>query len=153
VLRDMAQARPRSLEELRTVKGVGDRKLADLGARFIEAISAYAQQRREATHRTTAIGNASKGLAFQLFAMGQSVDSVAAKTGRARGTVGQYLEDYVSERKPADVSAWVDDITYARVKSTAERTPGGFLKPVFEALGGSVSYEDIRVVMKHAGMR
>jgi ATP-dependent DNA helicase RecQ len=153
VLRDMAQARPRSLEELRNVKGVGDRKLADLGARFIEAISGYAQQRREATHRTTVIGNASKGLAFQLFAMGQSIDAVAAKTGRAKGTIAQYLEDYVSERKPADVSAWVDDLTYARVRATAERTPGGFLKPVFEALGGSVSYEDIRVVMKHAGMR
>jgi hypothetical protein len=92
-------------------------------------------------------------MAFQLFAMGQSVDAVAAKTGRARSTVAQYLEDYVAERKPADVSAWVDDITYARVRAAAERAPGAFLKPVFEALGGAVSYEDIRVVMKHAGMR
>jgi hypothetical protein len=81
------------------------------------------------------------------------VDEVAAKTGRSRSTVGQYLEDYVAERKPESVSAWVDDLTYARVRSAAKGTPGAFLKPVYEALGGTVSYEDIRVVMKHAGMR
>jgi hypothetical protein len=39
------------------------------------------------------------------------------------------------------------------VRSAAEGTSEGFLKPVFEALDGSVSYEDIRVVMKHAGLR
>ena len=153
VLRDMAQVRPRSLEELRGVKGVGERKLADLGPRFLEAISAWWREQREATHRTSAAGNLSKGVAFTMFQQGRSVEDVMAKTGKARGTIASYLEDYVAERKPQSVSAWVDEVTYARVRSAAERMPGAFLKPVFEALGGSVSYDDIRVVMKHAGMR
>jgi hypothetical protein len=29
----------------------------------------------------------------------------------------------------------------------------GLLKPVFEALDGQISYESIRVAMKHAGLR
>ena len=38
-LRDMARLKPRSMEALRGVYGVGERKAADLGPRFIEAIA------------------------------------------------------------------------------------------------------------------
>jgi ATP-dependent DNA helicase RecQ len=38
-LRDMARSRPRSMDELRQVYGVGERKAADLGARFLAAIA------------------------------------------------------------------------------------------------------------------
>ena len=40
-LRDMARLRPRSIEDLRHVYGVGERKAADLGARFLAAIAAH----------------------------------------------------------------------------------------------------------------
>ena len=155
VLRDMARARPKTLEDLRGIKGVGEKKLVDLGERFLIAIAAWRRDHPpvSSTHRTAATGNPSKTQAFTLFDGGRSLDEVAEKTGRSRSTIAGYLEDYVAERKPKSVSAWVDEVTYARVRSAAERTPGTFLKPVFEALDGSVSYEDIRVVMKHAGIR
>jgi ATP-dependent DNA helicase RecQ len=155
VLRDMARARPKTLEDLGGIKGVGEKKLADIGERFLFAIAAWRRDHPPAsmTHRTSAAGNMSKTAAFRLFEQGNSVDEVASKTGKARSTVASYLEDYVSERKPKSVSSWVDDVTYARVLSAAERTQGTFLKPVFEALNGGVSYDDIRVVMKHAGIR
>ena len=155
VLRDMARARPKTLEDLRGIKGVGEKKLADLGERFLIAIAAWRREHPPAasTHRTAETGNVSKTAAFRLFEQGCSLDDVASKTGKARSTVASYLEDYVSERKPQSVSPWVDEVTYARVRSAAERTQGTFLKPVFEALEGSVSYDDIRVVMKHARIR
>ncbi|RJP42049.1 MAG: DNA helicase RecQ [Phycisphaerales bacterium] len=40
-LRDMARRRPRSLDAFRQVQGVGDAKLAQFGARFVEAISRF----------------------------------------------------------------------------------------------------------------
>jgi ATP-dependent DNA helicase RecQ len=40
-LRDMARSKPRSIEDLRHVYGVGERKAADLGARFLAAIAAH----------------------------------------------------------------------------------------------------------------
>jgi ATP-dependent DNA helicase RecQ len=40
-LRDMARLRPHSIEDLRHVYGVGERKAADLGARFLAAIAAH----------------------------------------------------------------------------------------------------------------
>jgi hypothetical protein len=42
---------------------------------------------------------------------------------------------------------------YDRVVAAAGGLEGGLLKPVFEALNGQVSYERIRIAMKHAGLR
>jgi ATP-dependent DNA helicase RecQ len=40
-LRDMARVRPGSAAALLNVRGVGERKLADLGQRFLEQIASY----------------------------------------------------------------------------------------------------------------
>jgi ATP-dependent DNA helicase RecQ len=45
-LREMARARPGSPDALRTIRGVGERKLADLGAPFLQAISNYCRDNR-----------------------------------------------------------------------------------------------------------
>jgi ATP-dependent DNA helicase RecQ len=45
-LREMARARPGSPDALRTIRGVGERKLADLGAPFLQAISSYCRDNR-----------------------------------------------------------------------------------------------------------
>jgi ATP-dependent DNA helicase RecQ len=39
-LRDLARSKPRSIDDLRRVYGVGERKAADLGPRFLAAIAA-----------------------------------------------------------------------------------------------------------------
>jgi ATP-dependent DNA helicase RecQ len=40
-LRELASVQPTSLETLRSVRGIGERKIADFGIRFIECIAAY----------------------------------------------------------------------------------------------------------------
>ena len=45
-LRDMARVRPGSTDALLNIRGVGERKLADLGERFLNAISNYCRENR-----------------------------------------------------------------------------------------------------------
>ena len=45
-LRDMARARPGSPGALLNIKGVGEKKLADIGQPFLEAISNYCREKR-----------------------------------------------------------------------------------------------------------
>ncbi|HET7008927.1 MAG TPA: DNA helicase RecQ [Candidatus Binatia bacterium] len=45
-LRDMARTRPGSADALLTIKGVGEKKLADIGEPFLEAISSYCREKR-----------------------------------------------------------------------------------------------------------
>ncbi len=162
VLRDMARLRPASVEAMATIKGIGDRKLADLGQRFVDAIKGYCRQhgltpgpslgastqpRLEPSH------GSAKAAAYRLFEQQRPLEEVARATGRSLSTVASYLEDYVAEERPESVAAWVSDDVYERVAAVAAQSEGALLKPVFEALHGKVSYEKIRVVMKHAGIR
>jgi ATP-dependent DNA helicase RecQ len=45
-LRDMARAKPRSRDALLNIRGVGERKLADLGLLFLEVIENYCRENR-----------------------------------------------------------------------------------------------------------
>jgi ATP-dependent DNA helicase RecQ len=45
-LRDMARLRPSSLEKMLNIRGVGERKLVDLGKQFLETISSYCREKR-----------------------------------------------------------------------------------------------------------
>ncbi len=181
-LRDMARLRPGSLHALRRCFGVGERKLADLGERFIGQIRAYCAARgltletaepdsagrRAGDAEQVAASRSAPGCepdggdivrpgrlsesqrrAFALFVEGQPVAEVAAAMGRAPGTVSGYLVDFIKETKPRSISAWVDDATYARVADAADRGDGRRLRPLFEALGGAVSYDAIRWVLAH----
>ena len=162
-LSELARTRPNNLDAFGRAKGVGEQKLAQLGRRFVDAIVAYCSEHHLAMNRNlgppprpqaqSANASASRGLAFKLFEKGRSIDEVVLQTGRARSTVSSYLEDFVAETRPASVSAWIDPQLYRRIEDAARQTGGTFLRPVFERLNGEVSYDDIRVVMRHAGLR
>jgi ATP-dependent DNA helicase RecQ len=154
-LRDIARLRPASIGALGRVKGIGERKLADVGGRFVDAVVAYCGENglnasdivRPATQSKP---NPARDLAFKLFDRGRSLDDVAVATGRAPGTIGGYLAEFIAERRPPDISAWVSEAAYQRVLDAARETDSGALKPIFEHLNGQVSYDKIRAVLAHA---
>ena len=166
-LRDLARVRPVSLAGFGQVRGIGERKQADLGPRFTAAIAAYAGKHglstdvqvtaapvsRPAAPRPSSRPNPDRERAFQLFERGCTVAEATRQTGRAPSTVEGYLEAFIVERAPASLDPWVDEVTYARVKATAEAIGGGYLRPVWEALGGTIGYDVIRAVQAHAGLR
>jgi ATP-dependent DNA helicase RecQ len=58
-LRELARGKPRTLDEFRGVRGVGERKLADLGERFVACIAAFVaaeSSRHDATLATRTDG-------------------------------------------------------------------------------------------------
>jgi ATP-dependent DNA helicase RecQ len=159
VLRDLARQRPVTTAGLRSIRGVGEQKLADFGPRFAELIADYCSEHglnsAPAGQRplTPAPVQGSKAQAYRLFEQGHSLDDVAKATGRARSTVSAYLEDFVAERRPESVDAWVQPEVYERVVSVASTQEGSLLRPVFDALEGAASYDEIRIAMRHAGLR
>jgi ATP-dependent DNA helicase RecQ len=156
-LRELARVRPVTAEAFLSVKGVGERKQADFGERFVAAIAAHCKENQatsiSAAKRSNAATDAARAEAFRLFEQGQSLDDVAEAISRSVATVSQYLEDYVDERRPESVEAWVPAGEYERIVAAAQGSEDGRLKPVFQALGEQVPYEKIRVAMKHAGLR
>ena len=157
VLRELARIRPTRQETLLLVRGIGDRRLADFGADLSAIISQFCQANQVETDVAAEAGIAraekkgvvsvAKSLAFKLFAEGTAVEVVAQQIARAVSTTAGYLTEFLMERKPADVRAWVDDATYQRV--VAAMSEDGRLAPISEKLGGSVPYEVIKIVVAH----
>ncbi|HEX5141639.1 MAG TPA: DNA helicase RecQ, partial [Dehalococcoidia bacterium] len=113
VLRDMARSRPTSIQGLSGIRGIGEQKMADLGARFVTAIAMYCKEHGLAAGQSAFVPlapseNTSKGVAFRMFEQSRPLEEVARSTGRSRSTVVAYLEEYVGERRPESVSAWVN---------------------------------------------
>ena len=154
VLRALAQVRPQTLEAMRAVSGIGEVKLANYGAAFLEvmqgfgpsvtrALPAVAEAKREVS------GNKAK--AYELFRGGAAVVDVAHQTGLARSTVGDYLSQFILDERPESLDPWVPPEVYTQVADAADWHGTERLKPIFDALGGAVSYDDIRAVLAHLG--
>jgi ATP-dependent DNA helicase RecQ len=161
-LRDMARRRPSSPASFLRVHGVGQMKCQQYAEVFLPTLREHCGGRSlamdvepppgptdtmppaEASPRT-AKGSLILQRAFSLFAEGRSVEEAAQLLDRAPSTALQYLVEYVQDRHLESPCPWVDGTTFDRVAEAVRRVGGERLKPVFEALGGSVPYDRIRV--------
>jgi ATP-dependent DNA helicase RecQ len=163
-LRDMARRRPTNIAAFEQVRGVGAKKLEDYGERFVSRIADYCRKHGVASDLRSGVDYVealaaededqapllARGTArasFEHFRQGMSVADVADRLNRAPSTVCGYLLDYIRSEDVRDASPWVDAETARRIEAAAAQDDSGRLKPVFEALGGSVSYEDMRIVL------
>jgi ATP-dependent DNA helicase RecQ len=155
-LRDMARLRPSSPQMLLRVRGIGERKLADLGERFLGVISDYCHANGLSLNASPASrskpprspkANDVKAKAFLMFTRGASVDEVAAAADRGPSTIWGYLIEYIAINRSQPLDPWVDEATYRTVAEAALEVGTAYLKPIFERLGGSVPYEHIRLVV------
>jgi len=154
-LRDMARLRPGSEAALGTIRGIGERKLADLGPQFLKAIEEYC--RANGLSLNTAIAKSprtrsssrqfseTKDKAFEMFARNAGVIEVAAITGRAVSTAWNYLAEFVQANRSHPLDAWVDRSTYSDIEAAAKQLATLNLKPIHDHLLGRVPFEHIRV--------
>ncbi len=159
-LRDMARRRPTTIAGFHSVKGVGEKKLADFGQEFITCIANYCQQHGVATDAlppdpkaktTYAVSepdetgpNLSALAAFRLFREGKSVEEVANFMSRATSTVAGYLAEFIRHDGVTDASPWVPAELIPRIEAAARKHGFEKLRPIFDELNGEASYEHIR---------
>jgi len=160
-LRELARVRPSTLEKMRLVYGIGEAKLRDFGKRFLQAIDDHCRERglmrdqpptpaqAPAIPRPASRPNPTRDRAFELFRQETAVEDIMHQMNRARGTVVDYLCDFIREEGPASISAWVPDALYQRIAAAARQVGTERLKPIFIALGEQVPYDEIRLVVMH----
>ncbi|HEX4612267.1 MAG TPA: RecQ family ATP-dependent DNA helicase, partial [Urbifossiella sp.] len=159
VLAEFARGRPSTLARMRQVSGVGDRKLADFGETFLNAILAHCGQAGLATDVDAAVArgpaapakpahkpSARRDMAFDLFRKEARLDYVAAKMEVNRATVVEYLAEFIREERPASIFCWVPEEVCERVAAAADTHGTARLKPAFLALNEEVPYDAIRIV-------
>ena len=168
-LRELARLQPTTLEGFRQIHGIGEKKTTAYGETFVDAIRSYCETNpREVHHLTPAnSGNLpaqkpsaksrdipvavslvpAKQLAFDLFGEGKSVDEVVTATSRSTSTVWDYLVEYVTAMQHLDPAPWVMDSEFVRLREASRKVGLDRLKPIFEELGESITYDQIRIAV------
>jgi ATP-dependent DNA helicase RecQ len=164
-LRGLARIRPSSLDKLRMIYGIGAKQLNDFGLDLLVLIDEQSRARGlardQAANRAAPVpkpkSSASispvKELALELFQDGAAIVDVMHETSRSRGTVYDYLAEFIQETRPASIANWVDAALYARIAAAAKKVGMERLKPIFIELEEKVPYEDIRLVVAHLRCR
>ena len=167
-LEELARLRPATPAAFLQVRGVGQRKLESFGQAFLQAIASHGEQHGMSPagqppaappgrHRVVAEeGDAPRraaalAAAAALFRQGVSLEAAATQLGRAVSTTAQYLLDWLHDERPPSITPWVPAAVQERVRLALLGSETGRLKPVFEALGGEVPYEQIRIVAAFLG--
>lgn len=164
VLEEIAKRRPSSLELLRQVRGIGAKKAEDFGERVVRNVASFCREHkleldvREAksgkpaqrsSERTAPVRSRQSVQASQFFRDSRTIDDVVSITGRSRSTVMDYLADYVACDRPGSIAIWVPDERRREIAAAIGVVGGERLRPIFEHLGGRISYDEIRLVVAH----
>jgi ATP-dependent DNA helicase RecQ len=159
-LRQLARVRPSKNETLRTLYGIGEMKMRDLGPLVLPIIKEYCEENgltMDNAHGPVAAPEppvvkemtATRALALDLFRQGTAIEDVMHQTGRARPTIVDYLCDFIYRDKPASVETWVTVDLYEQIAAAVGQHGSTRLKPLFLALEEKVGYDEIRIVVAH----
>jgi ATP-dependent DNA helicase RecQ len=146
-LREMATVKPRSLQGLGKISGVGHTKLNRYGPAFLEVILQHAGEAPEGkavqlddsdTHEAT----------LQLILEGHTPEQVAVQRSLKLSTIEGHLAELITRRKlNLEEATGLEAEEIEQIRSVWQGLPSedqGRLKPLFEKLGGRYSYGLLR---------
>jgi ATP-dependent DNA helicase RecQ len=161
-LRDMATYYPQSRDSLGGMYGVGERKVETYGDAFLAVIVSYCRERgfaekekpRPRTPVTRVVvspGRTRKDEVAERFNNGQPIAEIARASGLQERTITGHLWDYARAGGELNRSCLkresnlqVED--QERVRAAFAEWGTERLRPVFDALGGTVSFDDLHLM-------
>ncbi|KAA0994007.1 DNA helicase RecQ [Dyadobacter aurulentus] len=145
---EMAQQKPVSEMQMKSISGVGAEKFRRYGETFINEILDFARENFKPGTRAVA------GMTFietlNLFKSGSSIQSIAEQRGLSTTTVISHLIKLEEEGHELDLESLVDEQTYQTIIKAAEEIQvrkNDPLKPLFELLNEKFDYGQIRLAL------
>jgi ATP-dependent DNA helicase RecQ len=137
--------RPRTLGELRSVFGFGDRKTEIYGPQILDALAKVASGSRAAPTTIKQIKPAEETM--RLLAEGRTFDEIATIRGRQIPTIVAMVADWVEKGELAFDPSWLNAERQASIEAACRRLGLERLGPVKEALPPEITFGEIRLVM------
>lgn len=157
-LQELATYLPHSVESLATIHGIGRAKIERYGEGVLALIRAYCRdhelQERAKTARPAprlSIAKARSDEVGELFAAGHTLAAIAQQFMVKRQTVIANLTKYAEAGHLVDATRLLQESTLAPAQQTAALNAFAelgdqYLKPVFDALGQTVDYEELHLL-------
>jgi ATP-dependent DNA helicase RecQ len=152
-LRCMARDFPAGDSELRRIPGVGEKKLAEFGAAFLEVIRTYRQEHPAAkplpppapVSAPARKVNDTAGETFSLLQKGKSVEEIAALRGLTPGTIYQHVVAAIESGRDLPRERFFSAEQEKEMEGAFHRFTPNNLTGVFESLAGRYSYGQLRI--------
>ncbi|HXR97119.1 MAG TPA: RecQ family ATP-dependent DNA helicase [Terriglobales bacterium] len=145
-LGEICRVLPTTPAQLRTISGLGDKKVERYGAAILEALRSFKAGERVAPSEEAAPSLSPAGETMRLLAQGKSFEEIAKVRERQLSTVISMVADLVEQGEVVWQSHWVEAATMLRIReAVAER---GFerLKPLRDLLP-DVDYSQLRLAI------
>ena len=156
---EMATYFPRTPAELGQIYGVGQHKLEEYAPLFLPVIQDYCREHdiepdskpaSQSSTRTSPSGQQRTETVWEQFQAGKTISAIAADLGFTEKTILKHLKKAHEAGQELrvdglkDVSELTKDEEH-RVIAAFDECGAEYLRPVFDALGGRVSYDELHL--------
>ncbi len=154
-LRQIARNYPQDETSLSRISGVGEKKLREFGAAFMEEVTAHLQSNPRQIFADdlpdeppppprTRLGDTARET-MHFFRQGKSVEQIAIIRGLKEGTIYSHLEDAIRAGEKIELERVVDTKGQGEIAAAFKRHGFGNLVGAVESLGGRYSHGQLRV--------
>ena len=147
-LEELCRVKPSSIEQLKTITGIGDRKAAMFGDGILTAMSRFKEGARASAAPQNKTAPALETL--QLISQGKSLPEIAEIRGRQLGTVMNAVATLVETGGVEFHEDWIDRNKQAVIEAACKRMGLNAikaLKPLKDVLPEEITYDEIRLVL------
>ncbi len=148
---------PHSMESLLTISGVGQAKLRRYGEIFLDEIRAYSSEKgigekKKFVAREKSDKNRRYMIVGEMYNAGESIESLSKRYQVQSSTILNHLARFVSAgnalKNGKDLQTQTSLSPQEQQKALAafEKLGTDFLKPVFEDLNGTISYDELKIM-------
>src|SRR5262252_1186361 len=153
-LEEICRMMPSSIQQLRTITGIGERKAEFFGREILEAIQRYREGARASAVTQKKTAPAAETLS--LISQGKTLQEIAQIRERQLGTVINAVAALVEIGAVDFNPDWIDRNKVAVIEAACHRA--GLekierLKPLKDVLPPEVTYDEIRLVLAHLRRR
>jgi ATP-dependent DNA helicase RecQ len=141
----LCRLRPRSIDQLRSVPGFGERKTAAYGKQILAALADFEHGARAAEREKSGVSPREETL--RLLREGKSMSEIASLRQRQVSTVAATIADLLEHGEVEFDDQWVDPTRRSIIEAACARLGTQWLKPLKESLPPEVTYEEIRLVV------
>jgi ATP-dependent DNA helicase RecQ len=144
-LDEICRIRPRSISELLSVSGIGERKAELYGRLILDVLRRFHDGARAAVMPEKRLKPTEETV--RLLAEGRTLDEIARIRGRQRSTIVSMVSDLVERGEVEFQPGWVDQDRQARIEDACARLGLDKLGPLKDFLPLEITFGEIRLVV------
>jgi ATP-dependent DNA helicase RecQ len=145
-LEDLCHHKPKTIEELRRITGIGEAKCRDYGEEILNALRRFESGERASQEWHSRPSSPSQET-LELLAQGRSFEEIAQLRGRKVSTVVSLVANLVETGELLFRPDWVHPIHAEQIRQSAAKLGLDLLRPIKDSLPAEITYEDIRLVV------